>query len=83
MKIIYDNLVEFSKFRIRCEQTRKEVMCSYCPFYDECQVDDETNLHIMHCEVLNNINNSVTDAQESNEENYNIEDDDWLGECKT
>ena len=84
MKIIYDNLVEFSKIRIRCEQTRKEAMCSCCPFYDNCQIDDEVNLHIMHCEISKDTNSSNTNNSEVDTDSYpkNPEyvGDNWLNE---
>ena len=51
MKIVYDNLAEFAEIRLRCENTRKKLMCKYCPFYDRCAVDDNENLHTMFCEI--------------------------------
>ena len=50
MKIVYDDLPEFTEIRLRCENTRKISMCEYCPFFDRCQIDDKENLHIMCCE---------------------------------
>lgn len=52
MKIVYDDLAEFTEVRLRCEQTRKKSMCKYCPFYDRCCVDDEENLHTMVCDII-------------------------------
>lgn len=52
MKIIYDDLAEFAEVRLRCEKTRHQGLCDYCPFYDRCQMDDSENLHIMCCDIL-------------------------------
>lgn len=51
MKIIYDDLPEFAEVRLRCEKTRKEAMCEYCPFYDRCECGDKMRLHTMCCEI--------------------------------
>ena len=51
MMIVYDDLVEFTEVRLRCENTRKKFMCKYCPFYDRCNTDDGENLHTMCCEI--------------------------------
>lgn len=47
MRIIYDNLVEFSEVAIRCHQTEIEDKCMYCPFYDRCKIDEVENRSIM------------------------------------
>ena len=52
MKIIYDDLTEFTEVRLRCEDARKKKMCKYCPFYNRCQIDDDENLHTMCCDIL-------------------------------
>lgn len=52
MKIIYDDLTEFTEARLRCERTRNKFMCKYCPFYERCQTDDNENLHTMCCDIL-------------------------------
>ena len=52
MKIVYDDLTEFSEVRLRCENTRNNSMCKYCPFFDRCQVAEDENLHTMCCEIL-------------------------------
>lgn len=52
MKMIFDDLTEFAEVRLRCEFTRKKLMCKYCPFYDRCQIDDNENLHTMCCEII-------------------------------
>ena len=31
MKIVYDDLFEFSEIAIRCNDTAKKGKCSYCP----------------------------------------------------
>lgn len=51
MKIIYDDLPEFVEVRLRCEKTRKEARCEFCPFYDRCECGDEMRLHTMCCEI--------------------------------
>lgn len=51
MRIIYDDLPEFVEVRLRCERTRKEAMCEYCPFYDRCECSDKRFLHVMRCEI--------------------------------
>ena len=38
MKIIYDDLFEFSEIVIRCNDTARKGKCSYCPFFDRCDV---------------------------------------------
>ena len=52
MKIIYDDLAEFVEVRFRCENTRRKLMCKYCPFFDRCEVNDDENLHTMCCKIL-------------------------------
>lgn len=51
MKIVYDDLTEFTEVRLRCENTRKKSMCKYCPFYDRCEVCEDDLLHTMCCEI--------------------------------
>ncbi len=51
MTIVYDDLTEFAEVRLRCENTRRKLMCKYCPFYDRCEVTDNENLHTMCCEI--------------------------------
>lgn len=51
MRIVYDDLAEFAEVRLRCENTRKKSMCKYCPFYDRCEVDNESELHVMCGEI--------------------------------
>ena len=51
MQMIYDDLSEFVEVRLRCENTRKKLMCKYCPFYDRCEIDDNENLHTMCCAI--------------------------------
>lgn len=40
MRIIYDDLIEAGRTMIRCENTVKKNMCRYCPFFDNCIMDD-------------------------------------------
>lgn len=51
MRIVYDDLAEFTEIRLRCENTRKKSMCKYCPFYDKCEIDNNENLHVMCGEI--------------------------------
>lgn len=51
MRIVFDDLAEFAEVRLRCENTRKKSMCKYCPFYDRCEVDNDSELHVMCCEI--------------------------------
>ena len=51
MRITYDDLNEFFEIRVRCENTRKKLMCKYCPFYDRCDVCDSENLHTMCADI--------------------------------
>ena len=46
MRIIYDDMYEFSQVVIRCNDTVRKSKCGYCPFYDNCQIDDAENRHI-------------------------------------
>lgn len=55
MKIVYDDLAEFTEVRLRCENTRKKSMCKYCPFSDRCEIDNEENLHTMCCEFYKGV----------------------------
>jgi uncharacterized protein (UPF0305 family) len=52
MRIVFDDLTEFTEVRFRCEFTRKKSMCHYCPFYDRCLTDDDESLHTMCCDIL-------------------------------
>ena len=52
MKIIYDDLYEFSQAAIRCNDTVKKGKCMWCPFYDRCQIDSEEDRHIQCGEVV-------------------------------
>ena len=51
MKIIYDDLYEFSQAVIRCNDTVRKGKCMWCPFYDRCQIDNEENRHIQCGEI--------------------------------
>ena len=52
MRIIYDDLYEFSQAVIRCNDAAKASMCGWCPFYDRCQIDNEENRHIQCGELV-------------------------------
>lgn len=47
MRITYDDLSEFAEVVIRCNNTAEKGKCSYCPFFDRCDVADKDNRHIM------------------------------------
>lgn len=51
MRIIYDDMFEFSEIVIRCNDTVRKNKCSYCPFYDRCQVDNPEYRHIQSGEL--------------------------------
>ena len=46
MKIVYDDLFEFSECVIRCTDTVRKGKCTYCPFYTRCEVNEPENRHI-------------------------------------
>jgi hypothetical protein len=46
MKIVYDDLFEFSEVAIRCNDTARKGKCSYCPFFDRCKIDEPENRHV-------------------------------------
>lgn len=46
MKIIYDDMYEFSQVVIRCNDTVRKNKCEYCPFFDRCDICDPENRHI-------------------------------------
>lgn len=52
MKIIYDDLLEFTEARLRCETTRESEKCEFCPFCDRCDSLNDENIHTMCCEIL-------------------------------
>ena len=51
MRVIYDDLNEFAEVVVRCNDTARKGKCSYCPFYDRCDVSDKENRHIMVGEI--------------------------------
>lgn len=65
MKIVYDDLAEFAEVRLRCEFTRKKLMCKYCPFYDRCLVNEDENLHTMCCDILSMQKHQIEKGGES------------------
>lgn len=52
MKIIYDDLYEFSQVVVRCTDTVRENLCEHCPFYDRCQIDDAENRHVLCGDII-------------------------------
>lgn len=38
MRIIYDDLIEFSEILIQCNETVKKGMCHHCSFYNRCEI---------------------------------------------
>ncbi|MBQ1933792.1 MAG: AAA family ATPase, partial [Clostridia bacterium] len=38
MRITYDDMFEFSEIVIRCNDTVRKGKCSYCPFFDRCEI---------------------------------------------
>lgn len=51
MRIIYDDLFEFSEIAIRCNDTARKRKCSYCPFFDRCQIDQPDCRHVQCGEI--------------------------------
>ena len=51
MKIIYDDMYEFSEAVIRCNDTARKGKCSYCPFFDRCQINQPEERHIQCGEI--------------------------------
>ena len=51
MKIVYDDMFEFSEIVIRCNDTVRKNKCSYCPFFDRCRTDEPENRHIQCGEI--------------------------------
>lgn len=51
MKIIYEDMFEFSEIVIRCNDTVRKGKCSYCPFFDHCQIDQPMSRHIQCGEI--------------------------------
>ena len=51
MRIIYDDLFEFSEIVIRCNDTARKGKCSYCPFFDRCHVDQPDCRHVQCGEI--------------------------------
>lgn len=51
MKIVYDDLYEFSEVVIRCSNTVRKNKCEYCPFFDRCNRCEPENRHIQCGEI--------------------------------
>lgn len=60
MRIVYDDMLEFSEVVIRCHETRREDKCEYCPLYDRCEIDDPENRRIQVGEMKNEQRERVT-----------------------
>jgi hypothetical protein len=54
MKIVYDDMFEFSEVVIRCNDTVRKNKCYYCPFFDRCKTDEAENRHIQCGEIETN-----------------------------
>ena len=52
MRILYDDMYEFSQVVIRCEDTVRKGKCQYCPFYDRCDVSDPEGRHIQCGDIV-------------------------------
>lgn len=52
MRILYDDMYEFSQVVIRCNDTVRKGKCHYCPFYDRCDVAEEENRHIQCGDIV-------------------------------
>ena len=61
MRIIYDDLNEFAEVIVRCTDTVRKGKCSYCPFFDRCDVADKDNRHIVCAEIERSENGKGTD----------------------
>lgn len=62
MRIIYDSLYEFSKVAIRCKRTVDKNKCEYCPFFDDCMIDDEENRHVQCAEIEGYISRALVET---------------------
>ena len=51
MRITYDDLFEFSEIVIRCNDTARKGKCSYCPFFDRCQINQPDCRHVQCGEI--------------------------------
>ena len=47
MRIVYDDMFEFSQAVVRCDNTAQKGKCWWCPFYDRCQTDDLEQRHVL------------------------------------
>lgn len=61
MRIIYDDLNEFAEVVVRCTDTVRQNKCSYCPFFDRCDIADKDNRHIVCAEIERSKNDHRTD----------------------
>ena len=52
MRILYDDLYEFSQVVIRCENTVNKGKCQYCPFFDRCEICDPESRHIQFGDIV-------------------------------
>ena len=51
MKIVYDDLFEFSEIVVRCTDTVRKGKCIHCPFYAHCEVNEPENRCIQFGEL--------------------------------
>lgn len=36
MKVVYNNQTEFAQALLRCARTAENIMCQWCPLFDDC-----------------------------------------------
>lgn len=67
MKIVYDDMFEFSEIVIRCNDTVRKGKCSYCPFFDRCKINEPENRHIQCGEIDHQNENCGADMRKESE----------------
>ena len=61
MRITYDDLNEFAEVVIRCNNTAEKGKCSWCPFFDRCDVASKDERVIMFGDIAERLR-SVADG---------------------
>ena len=51
MRIIYDDMVEFAEVVIRCEDMVRACKCTYCPFFERCDLSELGSRHVLCGEI--------------------------------
>jgi hypothetical protein len=51
MRIIYEDMSEFARCIVRCTDNVRKGKCQYCPFFDDCIIDDPEARSIMCGEI--------------------------------